>query len=485
MAEHPGGKCSDHGRARKSRFSVARWGAHSRRSAPAKRRYARSASRIASTNPSARRGAKPSSHQTLSTSTPARVPVDPRLDPADEAVAEDDREHVIAPTALRRREEALPHVLEVEQAREEGGVPQQRVERGDERDGGGSAPAAPAAARAPRRGRGACRARPRPRRARARRARPAPCAASLRSGGFGDAGERAAGAAGAEQAVGAVPGQELVPELFSLRHLVREHLGREQPFEEVVVPEVAVAPREADHARDGVRLEHGAHGVLRHPEPVLRRAGLALEVARGQRPVRPDPLEHALGHRGVVGEGRGVEPRPLAAHGMTEPGELARRDERQRLVGRLEDLAAFVEQRRTRRARSRRRARAARGRGSGRRPRSGRTGSTRASERPRAPRRGLPRATARARGSAARRESDAPPRHVTFTRRTLTARALTGSRSTPRRSGCSREHSRNRASGDRRPLRRDLQPAVADRTARLPQPDRDARLPTRRRPADA
>jgi hypothetical protein len=28
---------------------------------------------------------------------------------------------------------------------------------------------------------------------------------------------------------------------------------------------------------------------------------------------------------------------------MTEPGELARRDERQRLVGRLEDLTAFVE----------------------------------------------------------------------------------------------------------------------------------------------
>ena len=54
---------------------------------------------------------------------------------------------------------------------------------------------------------------------------------------IGDAGERAAGAAGAEQAVGAVSGQELVPELLSLRHLVREHLGREQPFEEVVVPD--------------------------------------------------------------------------------------------------------------------------------------------------------------------------------------------------------------------------------------------------------
>ena len=38
-----------------------------------------------------------------------------------------------------------------------------------------------------------------------------------------------------------------------------------------------------------------------------------------------------------------MEPGALASHHMTEPGELARRDERQRLVGRLEDLTAFVE----------------------------------------------------------------------------------------------------------------------------------------------
>ena len=143
--------------------------------------------------------------------------------------------------------------------------------------------------------------------------------------------------------MGAVPGQELVPELFSFRHLLREHFGRKQPFEEVVVPEVAVAAREADCARDGVRLEHGAHSVLRHPEPVFRRAALPLEVRRGQRPVRPDAFEDALGHCGVVDEGRGVEPGPLAAHDMTEPGELARRNKRQRLVGRLEDLTALVE----------------------------------------------------------------------------------------------------------------------------------------------
>jgi hypothetical protein len=125
---------------------------------------------------------------------------------------------------------------------------------------------------------------------------------------------------------------------------MREHLGREQPFEEVVVPEVAVAPCEPDHACDGVRLEHGAHDVLRHPEPVIRRSVLELEIARRQRALRADPPEHALGHRGVLGENRGVEPRALAATAQAEPGELARQDERQRLVGHLEDLTAFVEQ---------------------------------------------------------------------------------------------------------------------------------------------
>ena len=78
--------------------------------------------------------------------------------------------------------------------------------------------------------------------------------------------------------MGAVPGQELVPKLLSLRHLLGEQLGREQPFEQVVVPDVAVAPRQADHAGDRVCLEHGTHGVLRHAEPVLRRTGLTLEV---------------------------------------------------------------------------------------------------------------------------------------------------------------------------------------------------------------
>jgi hypothetical protein len=143
--------------------------------------------------------------------------------------------------------------------------------------------------------------------------------------------------------VRAETGQVLVTELLSHRHLVREHPGRQQPLDEVVVAGVAVAPREPDHARDRVRLEHGADRVLGHPEPVLRRTGLALEVARRQGPVRADPLEHALGNGGVVGENVRVEPPSLPTRGETEPGKLARRDERERLVGRLEDLAALVE----------------------------------------------------------------------------------------------------------------------------------------------
>jgi hypothetical protein len=87
--------------------------------------------------------------------------------------------------------------------------------------------------------------------------------------------EGAAGPARAEHAVRAISGQQLVPDLLLLRHLAREHLCGKQPFEEVVVADVAVAAYEADHARDGVSLEHGAHGVLRHPEPVLRRTGLS------------------------------------------------------------------------------------------------------------------------------------------------------------------------------------------------------------------
>src|SRR5204862_6713141 len=60
---------------------------------------------------------------------------DPRPASSDGPVTEQARGALSPPAALRRREEALPRVVEVEQAREQRGVPQERVERGDERDG--------------------------------------------------------------------------------------------------------------------------------------------------------------------------------------------------------------------------------------------------------------------------------------------------------------------------------------------------------------
>ena len=99
----------------------------------------------------------------------------------------------------------------------------------------------------------------------------------IRLGGT-DAAEDASAAADAEESVSAVAREELVPELLSQRDAAREHVGRKQPLEEVVVAAVAVASREAEHAGDGVRLEHRTNGVRRHTEPVGRRPLRALEV---------------------------------------------------------------------------------------------------------------------------------------------------------------------------------------------------------------
>ena len=161
-------------------------------------------------------------------------------------------------------------------------------------------------------------------------------------------------------------------------HLLREELGRQQPLEHVVVANVALAPREADHAGDGVRLEHRAHRVLRQPEPVLRLAALALEVGRGERAVRPDPFQHLLGCGSVVGQRGGVKPRAFASDVHPVPGELAPPGRTTAPCWSSRRSRGARRARRTRRARSRRRGHAASGRGSGPRPRSGRTGSSRA-----------------------------------------------------------------------------------------------------------
>src|SRR5439155_11565532 len=52
--------------------------------------------------------------------------VDPRLDPADEPIAEEDREYVVAPPALALRDIGLPDVVEVVQRAHEVAVPDER-----------------------------------------------------------------------------------------------------------------------------------------------------------------------------------------------------------------------------------------------------------------------------------------------------------------------------------------------------------------------
>ena len=82
----------------------------------------------------------------------------------------------------------------------------------------------------------------------------------------GDAVERAVGPACAEQAVGRGTGTGACAGAVRPPPLQGEQLGREQPFEQVVVPEVALGPGQPEHTGDGVGLKHGAHDVLRHPD---------------------------------------------------------------------------------------------------------------------------------------------------------------------------------------------------------------------------
>ena len=147
-------------------------------------------------------------------------------------------------------------------------------------------------------------------------------------------------AADAEEPVGAKPRQELVAELLFERDLAREDVRGEQSLEKIVVPAVAVAAREPEHAGDGVRLEHRAHDVRRHSKPVDQRTAFSLEVECRERPVQTDPLEHLLGRLGVLGE----DARRVQAQRAPEPRVLARQHEREPLVVRLEDLAPFVEE---------------------------------------------------------------------------------------------------------------------------------------------
>ena len=213
------------------------------------------------------------------------------------------------------------------------------------------------------------------------------------------------GAADGEQTVSLVPRQELVPELIRSRDLVREDVGRQQTFKEVVVPAVPVASRETEHTGDGARLEHCAYHVGRHPEPVRRRSVLALEVERRERALRADPLEHTLGY--LVCSQREHEARSGSTSRETTGTRSPARGRAPCCMPRRSPCVRRA--RRTTRARTRRLARAARGRASDRQRQAGRTGSTRACGRPRGRHQGLLREIAPARESAGRRESAARP----------------------------------------------------------------------------
>ena len=66
----------------------------------------------------------------------AGLAVDPRLDPADQPVAEQDRQDVVAPASLLLRDVDLPDVVEAVERAQEVAVPDVRVERGEEGDAG-------------------------------------------------------------------------------------------------------------------------------------------------------------------------------------------------------------------------------------------------------------------------------------------------------------------------------------------------------------
>ena len=105
-----------------------------RHSRSAKSRWAASAAANAATKPSSRERIEPRLPPQARDSERAGPPLDARLDPADEAVAVQDRQDVVAPAPLRGGDVDLPDVVEAVEAAQEVAVPAQRVERRQERD---------------------------------------------------------------------------------------------------------------------------------------------------------------------------------------------------------------------------------------------------------------------------------------------------------------------------------------------------------------
>ena len=273
----------------------------------------------------------------------SRLALDPRLDPPDETVAPEQRQDVVAPAPLRLRDVDLPEIVEVPQAAQQVAVPDERVERGEERDPGDDGlgvgencrflgqdhPVALDTLDRDRQQQSVLDqlvAQPVALRRRARRADP----------------DLLVPAAHPEQPVRAVPGQELVLQLLVLRAPLREQLGREQALREVVQAPVAVAAGDPEHARKRQRLEDRADLVRRAPVPVDRLAHL--DVSGRQRPLLPDPLEQLGDELGVVVELAVPVRRRVAVPADPVVGQLRRRQQRQALVVGLVEPPFPVEQ---------------------------------------------------------------------------------------------------------------------------------------------
>jgi hypothetical protein len=222
--------------------------------------------------------------------------VDPGLDTAHEPVAEQDRQDVVAPSSFRGRNVDLPDVVEAEQPTEQVAIPDERVERREERDAGVRMDVSAVVLHVGHRRlehvdfRPDDEARPtdtldldrdelpgvhelRVQLASADRADPEPVFSTDRLAGC-RAVPKLLAAGDAEQPVGSVSREELVAELLARPHPALQQLGRKEALDEVVQPPVPVAAGDPEDPSLGERLEERTHLVRGPPVPVDRRAWL-------------------------------------------------------------------------------------------------------------------------------------------------------------------------------------------------------------------
>ena len=294
----------------------------------------------------------------------AGAAVDPRLDPADEPVAVEERQDVVAPATPRGGDIDLPDVVEAVQGAEQLPVPGQRVERRQEGHAGrlvlrgargvpviglglglreqlelgAEHVATPTHPFHGDRHEGAV-GHELVEELSARRS-----VRMLRVGGrpAGPAPEFRPSAA-AEQPMTAVARQQAVLELLPLGWSQGQQVSRIEPLHQVVDAPVPLAPGDAQDARLGQRLEDGPDLVRGTPVPVD--GGARLDVGRGQRSVAPDPLQELLDERGVLVEGPALVRSAGPVPGQPVPRELGQRQQAEALVVGLEEDAVLVEER--------------------------------------------------------------------------------------------------------------------------------------------